>query len=135
MHYPCPNCGVAGNNFTCTNHIINVGPPPWVPIQTPVSIPPGTDPLIAEIARLSVENYRLREENQTLKETLFKLQNVGIIDQLGRPLPLPDHHRECPHGQNGLAVCTCEELKARDIERTNNLLNALADGLDEDLKD
>jgi hypothetical protein len=100
-----------------------------------VSTPPGTDPLIAEIARLNVENYRLREENRSLKELRTKLQQGGVIDQLGRPLPLPDHHRECPHGQNGLAMCTCEELKARDIERTNNLLKALADGLDEDLKD
>ncbi len=133
MHYPCPNCGLAGSNFTCTNHIINLGP--RVPIQATVSTPPGTDPLIAEIARLNVENYRLREENRSLKELRTKLQQGGVIDQLGRPLPLPDHHRECPHGQNGLAMCTCEELKARDIERTNNLLKALADGLDEDLKD
>jgi len=131
MHYPCPNC----NSFTCTNHIVNVSPPPWVPIQNPVHTPPGTDPLIAEIARLNVENYRLLEENQSLKEMLSKLQKDGVTDQLGRKLPLPDHHRECPHGQNGLAMCTCEELKARDIERTNNLLKALADGLDEDLKD
>ena len=81
MHYPCPNCGVAGNNFTCTNHIINLGP--RVPIQAPVSVstPPGTDPLIAEIARLNVENYRLREENQSLKELWAKLKTADIIDQ------------------------------------------------------
>jgi hypothetical protein len=135
MTHPCPNCGVAGNNFACTNHIINVGPPPWVPIQNPVPTPPGTDPLFAEIARLNVENYRLREENRSLKDLWSKLQQDGIIDQMGRKLPLPDHHKDCPHGQNGLAMCTCEELRARDVERTNNLLNALADGLDEDLKD
>ena len=81
MHYPCPNCGVAGNNFACTNHIINVGPPPWVPIQNHVPTPPGTDPLFAEIARLNVENYRLREENQSLKEMLSKLKTADIIDQ------------------------------------------------------
>ena len=130
MHYPCPNC----NSFTCTNHVVNVSPPPWVPIQNPV-IDEEKRWLFAETGRLFFENKRLLEENQSLKEMLSKLQKDGIIDQMGRKLPLPGHHRECPHGQNGLAMCTCEELKARDIERTNNLLKALADGLDEDLKD
>ena len=128
MHYPCPNC----NSFTCTNHIVNVSPPPWVRIQNPVPTPPGTDPLIAEIARLNVENYRLREENRSLKETLSKLQNNGIIDQLGRKLPLPDHHRECPHGQNGLAMCTCEELKVRDIRNAKAFDRAFDDLMDDD---
>ena len=130
MHYPCPNCGVAGNNFACTNHIINVGPPPWVPIQNPVHTPPGTDPLFAEIARLNVENYRLREENQSLKEMLSKLQQDGIIDQMGRKLPLPDHHRDCLHGQVGWAMCTCEELKDRDIRNAKAIDEAF-----DDLKD
>ena len=134
MHYPCPNCGIAGNSFACTNHIINVGPPPWVPIQNPI-IDEEKRWLFAETGRLFFENKRLLEENQSLKEMLSKLQQDGVIDQLGRKLPLPGHHRECPHGQSGLAMCTCEELRARDIERTNNLLKALADGLDEDLKD
>jgi hypothetical protein len=92
-----------------------------------VSTPPGTDPLLAEIARLNVENYRLREENRSLKEMLSKLQNDGIIDQMGRKLPLPDHHKDCPHGQSGLAMCTCEELKARDIRNTRAFDRAFED--------
>ena len=112
MHYPCPHCGG----------------------QLPI-IDEEKRWLFAETGRLLFENKRLLEENQSLKEALLKLQQVGVTDQFGRKLPLPDHHRECPHGQNGLAMCTCEELKARDIERTNNLLKALADGLDEDLKE
>jgi hypothetical protein len=126
MHYPCPNCGVAGNNFACTNHIINVVPPPWVPIQNPI-IDEEKRWLFAETGRLFFENYRLREENRSLKETMSRLQNNDIIDQLGRPLPLPDHHRECPHGQNGLAMCTCEELKARDIRNAKAFDRAFED--------
>jgi len=42
---------------------------------------PDTDTLFAEIARLNVENYRLREENQSLKEMLSKLKTADIIDQ------------------------------------------------------
>jgi hypothetical protein len=79
-----------------------------------VPTPPGTDPLIAEIARLNVENYRLREENRSLKEMLSKLQAGGVIDHMGRKLPLPGHHEDCLKGQNGWAMCTCEELKGRD---------------------
>ena len=119
MTISCPNCGIAGNNFICKNHIINEGKQ-W---------------LFAEIARLNVENYRLHEENQSLKSMWSKLQLDGVIDQMGRKLPLPDHHRDCSHRQNGWAMCTCEELKARDIESSNNLRKALAECLDEDLKD
>ena len=63
---PCPNCGVAGNNFACTNHIISYGPPS---VALPVNTDPGTTTqLLAEIARLSIENNRLREENEALRE-------------------------------------------------------------------
>jgi len=75
MHYPCPNCGVAGNNFACTNHIINVGPPPWVPIQNPI-IDEEKRWLFAETGRLFFENKRLLEENQSLKEMLSKLKQA-----------------------------------------------------------
>jgi len=75
MHYPCPNCGVAGNNFACTNHIINVSPPPWVPIQNPI-IDEEKRWLFAETGRLFFENKRLLEENQSLKEMLSKLKQA-----------------------------------------------------------
>ena len=109
MHYPCPNCGVAGNNFACTNHIINVSPPPWVPIQNPI-IDEEKRWLFAETGRLFFENKRLLEENQSLKEMLSKLQKDGVIDQLGRKLPLPGHHEDCEYGQNGWSMCYCEEI-------------------------
>ena len=116
MHYPCPNCGVAGNNFACTNHIINVGPPPWVPIQNPI-IDEEKRWLFAETGRLLFENKRLLEENQSLKEMLSKLQKDGIIDQLGRKLPLPGHHEDCEYGQNGWSMCYCEEIdKIKQVE-------------------
>jgi len=115
MHYPCPNCGVAGNNFACTNHIINVSPPPWVPIQNPL-IDEEKRWLFAETGRLFFENKRLSEENQSLKETLSNLEQIGVTDQFGRKLPLPDHHKDCPNGKSGWAKCTCEELNAQDTK-------------------
>jgi len=126
MTNPCPNCGVAGNNFACTNHIINVSPPPWVPIQNPI-IDEEKRWLFAETGRLFFENKRLLEENQSLKEMLSKLQKDGIIDQMGRKLPLPDHHRDCLHGQVGWAMCTCEELKSRDIRNAKAIDEAFDD--------
>lgn len=72
------------------------------------------------------------EENQTLKETLTKPRQDGIIDQMGRKLPLPDHHKDCPHGQNGWAMCTCEELKSRDIRNAKALDGVFDDLMDDD---
>jgi len=69
---------------------------------------------------------------QTMEAKISELQAAGITDQLGRKLPLPDHHRDCPHGQNGLAMCTCDELKARDNERMNGLIKDLANDLRDD---
>ena len=65
-----------------------------------------------------------------LEEIKIVAGEDGVIDHMGRPLPLPDHHRDCPHGQSGWAMCTCEELKARDIRNAKALDEAF-----DDLKD
>ena len=113
MHYPaCPNCGVAGPNLNCNLHPM----PKFGNMTNPCKeIPqPIIDEekrwLFAETGRLFFENKRLLEENQSLKEMLSKLQKDGIIDQLGRKLPLPGHHEDCEYGQNGWSMCYCEEI-------------------------
>jgi hypothetical protein len=58
---------------------------------------------------------------------LSKLQKDGIIDQMGRKLPLPGHHEDCEYGQNGWSVCYCEELGDRDIRNTKAFDRAFED--------
>ena len=79
------------------------------------------------LLRSILENNQLREELNALKGAWTKLQEDGIIDQTGRRLPLEGHHFQCPHGQNGWAMCTCDELRAYDNERLNGLLDELSD--------
>ena len=79
------------------------------------------------ISRVQHGKHRRKEHACTMETKISKTQTAEITDQLGRKLPLSDHHKDCPHGQNGWAMCTCEELKARDIERSNRLFKELAD--------
>jgi len=54
---------------------------------------------------------QLANERANLKaydQILDNLRKQGIIDQLCRPLPLEGHHKDCPHGQNGWSMCTCD---------------------------
>ena len=66
-------------------------------------------------------------ESFTITEALKICMADGVIDQLGRKLPLLDHHKDCLHGQNEWAMCTCEELKARDIRNTKAFDRAFED--------
>jgi len=70
--------------------------------------------LLAEIGRLSLRLRAVEFQAHTLQAKLSGLEADGTIDQMGRRLPFPDHHKDCPHGQNGWAVCACEELKGWD---------------------
>jgi len=126
MTISCPNCGVAGNNFACKNHIINYGPPPSAPNSNPI-IDEEKRWLFAETARLSLRLRTAELHAHTMEAKIQELQAAGVIDQMGRRLPLPDHHKECPHGQNGLAMCTCEELKVRDIRNAKAFDRAFED--------
>jgi len=76
--------------------------------------------LLAEIGRLSLQLRAVEFQAHTLQAQLSDLEADGTIDQMGRKLPLPGHHNDCPHGQNGWAVCTCDPhlgLKAGDRVR------------------
>jgi hypothetical protein len=48
-------------------------------------------------------------------------------DQLGRTLPLEGHHKDCGHGKDGWSLCTCDELKKVDEERSNKLFKDLVE--------
>jgi hypothetical protein len=70
--------------------------------------------LFAEIGRLTLQLRKAELQSHTLQAQLSGLEADGCIDHMGRPLPRPDHHRDCPRAA-GLrwAMCTCEELKGR----------------------
>jgi len=119
----CPNCGVAGLNLNCNLHFMpmfgNMTNPCKeipLPIIDRTQAQDREKDLLAEIGRLSLQLRAAELQAHTLQAKLSDLEADGIIDQMGRKLPLPDHHKDCPHGQNGWAVCTCEELKARDVK-------------------
>lgn len=118
MTISCPNCGVAGPNLNCNLHPM----PKFGNMTNPCKeIPqPIIDEekrwLFAETARLSLRLRTAELHAHTMEAKIQELQAAGIIDQMGRRLPLPDHHKDCPHGQNGWSMCTCEELKARDVK-------------------
>lgn len=139
MNYPCPNCGVAGPNLNCNLHpmpkfgnMTNPCKEIPLPIVDRVQAQDREKELLAEIGRLSLRLRTAELHAHTMETKILELQAAGIIDQLGRRLPLPDHHRECPHGQVGWAVCTCEELKARDIRNAKSLDGAFDDLMDDD---
>ena len=134
MTISCPNCGVAGPNLNCNLHPM----PKFGNMTNPCKeIPqPIIDEekrwLFAETARLSLRLRTAELHAHTMEAKIQELQAAGIIDQMGRRLPLPDHHKDCPHGQNGWSMCTCEELKARDIRNAKALDRAFDDLMGED---
>jgi hypothetical protein len=74
--------------------------------------------LLAEIGRLSLRLRVVEFHAHEMEAKLSDLEADGTIDQMGRKLPLPDHHKDCPHGQNGWAVCYCEEIDKIDAAGT-----------------
>lgn len=118
MTISCPNCGVAGPNLNCNLHPM----PKFGNMTNPCKEIPQLltetreKDLLAEIGRLSLQLRTAEIQAHALQAKLSDLEADGIIDQMGRKLPLPDHHKDCPHGQSGWAKCTCEELKARDVK-------------------
>ena len=118
MHYPtCPNCGVAGPNLNCNLHpmpkfgnMTNPCKEIPLPIVDRVQAQDREKELLAEIGRLSLRLREVELHAHTLQATISGLEADGVIDHMGRRLPLPDHHKDCPHGQNGLAMCSCEEI-------------------------
>ena len=137
MTISCPNCGVAGPNLNCNLHPM----PKFGNMTNPCKeIPqPIIDEekrwLFAETARLSLRLRTAELHAHTMEAKILELQAAGIIDQMGRRLPLPDHHRDCLHGQNGWSMCTCEELKARDIRNAKAIDEAFDDLMDDDEDD
>ena len=87
--------------------------------------------LLAEIGQLSLRLRAAELQAHTLQARLSDLEADGTIDHLGQKLPLPDHHKDCPHGQNGWAMCICEDLKGRDV-RNAKALDRVFDDLVED---
>jgi hypothetical protein len=90
----------------------------------------ASDDLDYAIAIIERGGHRRKEHACTVETKISKPQTAEITDQFGRPLPLPDHHRECLHGQVGWAMCTCEELGNRDIRNAKAIDEAF-----DDLKD
>jgi len=70
--------------------------------------------LFAEIGRLTLQLRKAELQSHTLQAQLSDLEADGRIDHMGRPLPRPGHHEDCPHGQSGWKKCTCEDQKGRD---------------------
>ena len=87
MHYPCPHCGG----------------------QLPI-IDEEKSWLFAETARLTFRLRAAERHAQTMEAKISELQTAGIIDQMGRKLPLPGHHEDYEYGQNGWSMCYCEEI-------------------------
>lgn len=136
---PCPNCGVSGTNLNCNLHLMSHFGNMTNPCKE-IALPQLIDrvhalerekDLFAEIGRLSLQLRAAELQAHTLQARLSGLEADGTIDHLGRKLPLPDHHKDCPHGQNGWAMCSCEELKGRDI-RNAKALDRVFDDLVED---
>lgn len=117
MNNRCPNCGVAGNNFGCMNHVI-YWPAQSLPDMVPFLMPDNSS-LFIEIGRLNVLLKEKDNEIEQLKTILSNLRELGVIDQWNRPLPLEDHHKDCDHGKNGFSLCTCDELKIASQETTH----------------
>ena len=67
--------------------------------------------LLAEIGRLLLQLRAAELQAHTLQAKLSDLEADGVIDHMGRKLPLPGHHKDCGHGKDGWAMCTCDELK------------------------
>lgn len=65
----------------------------------------------------SVFAEKVVAERDALRDILADLRKKGVIDQLGRTLPLEGHHKDCGHGKDGWSLCTCDELKKADEER------------------
>lgn len=110
---PCPNCGIAGNSFGCTNHIIVYENLPSVGLIVPPIDPARSEEaatLLAEIGRLHMKLKEADDRAAAHLGVLVGLQNKGIIDHLYRPLPLKGHRSDCPHGQGGWALCTCDRM-------------------------
>jgi hypothetical protein len=135
----CPNCGVAGLNLNCNLHFMpmfgNMTNPCKeipLPIIDRTQAQDREKELLAEIGRLSLQLRAAELQAHTLQAKLSDLEADGTIDQMGRKLPLPDHHSDCPHGQNGWAMCTCDELKARDIRNAKALDRVFDDLMDDD---
>jgi hypothetical protein len=66
--------------------------------------------LLAEIGRLALQLRKAELQAHTLQAKLSDLEASGIIDHMGRKLPLPGHHKDCEYGKNGWAMCYCEEI-------------------------
>ena len=70
--------------------------------------------LLAEIGRLLLQLRAAELQAHTLQAKLSDLEADGTIDHMGRKLPLPGHHADCEYGQNGWAMCYCEEIDKID---------------------
>jgi len=133
MTISCPNCGVAGPNLNCNLHPM----PKFGNMTNPCKeIPqPIIDEekrwLFAETAGLSLRLRTAELHAHTMEAKILELQAAGVIDHMGRKLPLPGHHKDCPHGQNGWAMCTCEELEARDVRNAKAFDRVFDDLIDE----
>lgn len=69
--------------------------------------------LLAEIGRLLLQLRAAEIQAHTLQAKLSDLEADGVIDHMGRKLPLPGHHKDCGHGKDGWAMCTCDELRIK----------------------
>jgi hypothetical protein len=125
MTNPCPNCGVAGPNLNCNLHpmpkfgnMTNPCKEIPLPILDRGQAQDREKELLAEIGRLSLRLRTADLHTHTMEAKILELQAAGIIDQMGRKLPLPGHHKDCLHGQNGWAVCYCEEIDKIDAAGT-----------------
>lgn len=112
---PCPNCGIAGNSFGYANHVIVYEPMQPIGLVTPEMIrPQESATLLAEIGHLHMKLKEAEDRAAALTGALVDLQNKGIIDHLYRVLPLEGHKSDCPHGQGGWALCTCDRMTDDD---------------------
>lgn len=123
---PCPNCGIAGNSFGCTNHIITYG----TPADPGLIVPETVTHLFAEIGRLHVKLKEAEDHAAALVVVLADLQNKGVIDHLYRALPLRGHGPNCPQGQSGWMYCTCDLQK-----ETQELEAAMGFGMEKPVVD
>jgi hypothetical protein len=74
--------------------------------------------LLAEIGRLSLRLRVVEFHAHAMEAKLSDLEADGTIDQMGRKLPLPDHHKDCGHGKDGWAMCTCPKGRPSPLAKS-----------------
>jgi hypothetical protein len=65
---------------------------------------------IKDLTKLYSDIENLKNEKSILEGKINSLVSCGIIDPMGRILPLENHEASCPFGSTGLGICTCYDF-------------------------